>query len=69
LNISEPEFDTDYSAREEDPKEKKKIKYKQSKKEADVKKDIQMPKLSKLPEISKIPTAELIAIDKEKDSQ
>ena len=41
LNISKPEFDTDYSTREEDPREekkKRKVKRKQSKERADVKK-------------------------------
>ncbi|CAG8651912.1 3721_t:CDS:1, partial [Cetraspora pellucida] len=40
LSISEPKFDTDYSTGEEDPREeKKKVKCKQSKKEAGVRKD------------------------------
>ena len=42
LNISEPEFDINYSTGEEDPREekkKRKVKHKQSKKGASVKKD------------------------------
>ncbi|CAG8712238.1 17608_t:CDS:2, partial [Cetraspora pellucida] len=60
LNISEPEFDADYSTGEEDPREEKK-KLNISR----VKKGL----LPKLPEIPKIPTAELIPVDEDKDSQ